>query len=138
MYIDEALDFFSEMDHIKQELELMVEIGDYAGKKTVAVISDMNRPLGYAVGNSLEVREAIEVLKGKGPDDIRELSIKLAGIMAYLGGKSASAEEGCSLAESALNSGQALDKFKEFIKAQGGNQDVCDDFELLPIGNKKA
>ena len=130
--------FMKTLEDARALSELMVEIGDYAGKKTVAVISDMNRPLGYAVGNSLEVREAIEVLKGKGPDDIRELSIKLAGIMAYLGGKSASAEEGCSLAESALNSGQALDKFREFIKAQGGNQDVCDDFELLPLGNKKA
>ena len=130
--------FMKTVEDARALSELMVEIGDYAGKKTVAVISDMNRPLGYAVGNSLEVREAIEVLKGKGPDDIRELSIKLAGIMAYLGGKSASEEEGCNLAESALNSGQALDKFREFIKAQGGNQDVCDDFELLPLGNKKA
>lgn len=106
----------------------MCEIGQAAGKKTVAVITDMNQPLGKAVGNSLEVIEAIETLKGNGPKDITELSLKLAGIMIYVGGHAASVEEGDRMAREALESGRGLAKLREFIEAQGGDPEVVDDY----------
>ena len=112
--------------------ELMVKIGNAAGRKTVAVITDMNRPLGRAVGNALEVREAIQVLKNDGPDDITELSVKLAGAMVYLGGKASSLQEGEQKAARALRDSSALQKFREFVAAQGGDPDITEDPGLLP------
>ena len=109
----------------------MCEIGPAAGKKTVALITDMNQPLGQAVGNSLEVIEAIETLKGQGPADITELSLRLAGTMIYVGGKASSVEEGDAMAKDALESGRGLDKLRQFIAAQGGNPQVVDDYSLF-------
>ena len=109
----------------------MCEIGQAAGKKTVALITDMNQPLGQAVGNSLEVIEAIETLKGQGPADITELSLRLAGTMIYVGGKASSVEEGDAMAKDALESGRGLDKLRQFIAAQGGNPQVVDDYSLF-------
>ncbi|MDO4395877.1 MAG: pyrimidine-nucleoside phosphorylase [Clostridia bacterium] len=109
----------------------MCEIGQAAGKKTVALITDMNQPLGKAVGNSLEVIEAIETLKGQGPADITELSLRLAGTMIYVGGKASSVEEGDAMAKDALESGRGLDKLRQFIAAQGGNPQVVDDYSLF-------
>ena len=102
---------------------LMVDIGNSSGKKTMAVISDMEQPLGCAVGNALEVAEAIDVLKGQGPEDITELSLKLAGIMIYLsrvaGTDGLGLEEGIArgqeAAEQALQDGSALEKFRRFV-----------------------
>ena len=111
---------------------LMCEIGNSAGKKTVAVITDMSQPLGKAVGNSLEVIEAIETLKGHGPDDITQLSLNLAGIMVYVGGKASTVEEGIKLAEEALKSGRALKKLENFIKRQNGDERVIYDYTLFP------
>jgi pyrimidine-nucleoside phosphorylase len=111
---------------------LMCEIGNSAGKKTVAVITDMSQPLGKAVGNSLEVIEAIETLKGHGPDDITQLSLNLAGIMVYVGGKASTVEEGIKLAEEALKSGRALQKLENFIKRQNGDERVIYDYTLFP------
>lgn len=111
---------------------MMCEIGRADGKKTVAVITDMNQPLGNAVGNSLEVIEAIEVLKGRGPKDIEELSLKLAGIMIYIGGQASSAEEGEQKATEALTSGKALEVFGRFVSAQGGNPEIVNDYKLFP------
>jgi len=111
---------------------LMVDIGNDDGKKTVAVITDMDQPLGNAVGNSLEVIEAIETLKGCGPSDITELSLALAGIMIYAGGRAASMAEGYGLAGKTLNDGSALVKFREFVKGQGGDSAVVDDYGLFP------
>lgn len=110
---------------------MMTEIGNADGKKTVAVITDMNQPLGRAIGNSLEVIEAIETLKGNGPSDITELSVNLAGIMIYVGGKAATPEEGAEKARLALESGAALDKLRAFIEGQGGSADVIDDYSLF-------
>ncbi len=110
----------------------MVDIGNADGKKTIAVITDMNQPLGKAVGNSLEVIEAIETLKGKGPADIEELSLTLAGYMIFLGGKAKSPEEGKILAEENMKTGAALRKLKEFIEGQGGNPLVTEDYSLFP------
>ncbi len=116
--------------------ELMVKIGRADGKAMKALITDMNQPLGLAVGNSLEVREAIDVLKGRGPEDITEISVKLAGHMIHMGGKAESADEGIAMAEEALNSGAALEKFKEFAAGQGGDDRIVDDFSLLPLSGK--
>lgn len=112
--------------------ELMVKIGSAAGKETVAVITDMDQPLGRAVGNALEVREAIQVLKNEGPDDITELSVKLAGTMVCLGGRASSLQEGEQKAAQALSDGSALQKFREFVAAQGGDPDITEDPGLLP------
>lgn len=112
--------------------ELMVEIGKTDGKKTIAVITDMNQPLGLAVGNSLEVIEAIETLKGSGPADITELSLVLASYMIYAGEKATSPEEGYKMAKGALDSGAALTKMAEFIEGQGGEPRVTGDYTLFP------
>lgn len=111
---------------------LMCEIGVAAGKRTVAVITDMSQPLGNAVGNSLEVIEAIETLKGKGPEDITELSLRLAGMMIYLGGRTKTPSEGHIMAQQALHSGAGLEKFKSFITRQGGDAGVTEDYDLFP------
>lgn len=111
---------------------LMVDIGDDAGRRTVAAITEMGQPLGCAVGNSLEVIEAIETLKGKGPEDITELAERLAGIMVYLGGKAQTPEEGHAMAAEALASGKGLAQFRKFAQAQGGNPAVVDDYTLFP------
>ncbi|MFV0517065.1 MAG: pyrimidine-nucleoside phosphorylase [Aminipila sp.] len=111
---------------------MMVEIGKSDNKKTIAVITDMNQPLGNAVGNSLEVIEAIETLKGNGPEDITELSLTLAGIMIYAGGRASNKEEGYLMAKKVLESGEALQKLRDFIKGQGGNPDVITDYSLFP------
>ena len=111
---------------------LMVDIGDDAGRRTVAAITEMGQPLGCAVGNSLEVIEAIETLKGKGPEDITELAERLAGIMVYLGGKAQTPEEGHAMAAEALASGKGLAQFRKFVQAQGGDPAVVDDYTLFP------
>lgn len=129
---------FMETPEEARELgSIMCEIGDSAGRKTVAAITDMSQPLGKAVGNSLEVIEAIETLKGNGPEDITELSIELSGIMVYLGGKAKSREEGVEMAWRALKSGEALNKLRLFIKRQGGNPDVVEDYSLFPQSSVK-
>ena len=111
---------------------LMVDIGCDAGRRTVAAITEMGQPLGRAVGNSLEVIEAIETLKGNGPADITELALKLSGIMVYLGGKAETPEEGMEKTAAALKDGSALKMLRAFIKAQGGDERVVDDYSLFP------
>jgi thymidine phosphorylase len=112
--------------------ELMVETGQLVGKKIVALITDMNQPLGTRVGNSLEVMECIEVLKGAGPDDLRELCFELAGWMFYLGGIEGTPDLGKRKAAQLLQSGEALEVFRKMIKLQGGDESVIDDPSLLP------
>ena len=124
--------FMSNLEDARTLANIMVEIGDDAGRRTVAAITEMGQPLGLAVGNSLEVIEAIETLKGKGPDDITELALRLGGIMVYLGGKAGSPEEGLAMTTKALKDGNGLAKLAEFIKAQGGNPEVIDDYSLFP------
>jgi uncharacterized protein YdhG (YjbR/CyaY superfamily) len=112
--------------------ELMVELGTAQGKKTIALITDMNQPLGHAVGNSIEVIEAIETLKGKGPDDLTELSLTLAGMMIFAGEKARSWEAGFQMAKEALKSGCALSKLEAMIRSQGGDHRVVHDTSLFP------
>lgn len=112
--------------------ELMVETGQRMGKKVVALITDMDQPLGQTAGNSLEVIECIEVLSGRGPRDLRELSMELSAWMLFLGERTTSVDEGRHLAAEMLASGRAKDKFREVIRLQGGDSSVVDEPAKLP------
>jgi len=112
--------------------EIMVETGNRMGKKTVALITDMNQPLGRAAGHAVEVIESIEVLSGGGPADLRELSVELSAWMFYLGERTKNIEEGRRLAENMIATGQAKNKFRQGIKLQGGDERVVDEPQRLP------
>jgi len=112
--------------------ELMVETGRQMGKEVVALITDMDQPLGRKAGNALEVEEALEVLHGAGPDDLREVCLELAAWMFYLGGLASSVAEGKKLAAEMIATGRARDKFREIIRLQGGDAEVVDDPARLP------
>ncbi|MEK3721709.1 pyrimidine-nucleoside phosphorylase [Paenibacillus sp. FSL H8-0034] len=111
--------------------QAMVEIGEEVGRETVAVITNMDEPLGEAIGNALEVREAIETLQGRGPADLTELCIVLAAHMVVLGGKAATYEEAKAKVTELLHNGSALAKLKQLVGAQGGNEAIIDNPELL-------
>ncbi len=115
-----------------QLAEVMVEIAQRMGKKAVALITDMEQPLGRMAGHSLEVIESIDALRGKGPNDLHELSVELSAWMFYLGERTASVEEGRALTEKMIATGQALEKFRQCIALQGGDPRVIDDISLLP------
>ena len=112
--------------------EEMVKIGKNAGRKTIAVISDMDQPLGYAVGNALEVKEAIETLNGKGPEDFVELCLTLGSRMLIAGGKADTAEEAAEMLKHVIENGSAQKKLAEFVKAQGGDETYIYHPERLP------
>jgi pyrimidine-nucleoside phosphorylase len=112
--------------------ELMVETGERMGKQMVALITDMNQPLGRMVGNALEVQECIEVLHGGGPADLRELCLHLGAWMFYLGGASKTVAQGKQLAEEIIGSGRAFERFRQMVELQGGDISVIDDPTLLP------
>jgi pyrimidine-nucleoside phosphorylase len=112
--------------------EVMVETGKRMGKKVVALITDMDQPLGRMAGHSNEVEESIEVLNGRGPADLRELSIELSAWMFYLCERSKSLEEGRRLAETMIATGQAKEKFRQGIRLQGGDEKVIDQPQRLP------
>lgn len=115
--------------------ELMVETGERMGKKMIALITDMNQPLGLNVGNSLEVAEVLQVLQGSGPADLVELCLELAGWMFYLGNAVSSVADGKKTAERLILSGDALAKFREMVELQGGDVNVIDDPTKLPQAN---
>src|SRR4051794_4445720 len=112
--------------------QLMVGIGRRRDKRVVALITDMDQPLGFAVGNALEVMEVAQTLQNLGPDDLREISIELAARMIHLGKITPTLEEARRTAEHLLITGAGYKKFKDVITAQGGNPKVLDQFELLP------
>jgi pyrimidine-nucleoside phosphorylase len=112
--------------------ELMVETGERMGKRVVALITDMDEPLGRMIGNALEVVEVLEVLRGEGPEDLRQLCLELAGSMLHLGGVAATVEEGKKQSEKLIGSGKALDKFRQMVELQGGDVRVIDDPKKLP------
>lgn len=124
--------FMKTTEAAEELAKAMVRIGNLAGRNTMAIISDMSQPLGQAIGNALEVEEAIETLKGKGPDDLKELCLVLGAQMVYLGGGADSLEAARTLLEEKLANGQALEKFKEFIASQDGNPEVVNDYSLMP------
>ena len=123
--------FMKEESDAIQLAKEMVEIGKSAGRKMTAVITNMDEPLGMAVGNILEVKEAIDTLKGNGPDDFVELSETLASHMLILGGAVKDFDEGLMRVRESIQSGKALDKFKQFVAAQGGDTKYIDHPELF-------
>lgn len=112
--------------------DTMVRIGDNVGKKTMAVVSDMDEPLGYAVGNALEVKEAIDTLAGNGPQDLYELCLELGSHMVAGAGKSQNCAEAKEMLAGTIKDGSALRKLAELVEAQGGNPEAVYDTELLP------
>lgn len=119
--------FMKSLEEAKLLAQMMVSIGNLAGRKVVALISDMNQPLGNAVGNSLEVCEAIDTLNGKGPADFREHCLVLGANMLVLGGVSDRLESARVMAERSIRNGSALKKFKELVTAQGGDESYIED-----------
>ena len=124
--------FMKTPEDAKELAREMVDIGNNVGRKTIAVISDMDQPLGFAIGNALEVIEAIELLKGNGPKDLLELTLTLGSNMLVLSGKVKDEEEGRALLLENINNGKAVQKLKEFVKAQGGDESFVDDYEKFP------
>ncbi|MBB6448972.1 pyrimidine-nucleoside phosphorylase [Geomicrobium halophilum] len=123
--------FMTDLDSAKELATTMVDIGKSLGRQTVAVLSDMDQPLGNKVGNSLEVQEAIDVLRGEGPEDVRELSVRLAAHMLVLGGKVEDVSAGEALARTYLQDGRALKVFRDFVERQGGDPALVDQPERL-------
>jgi len=124
--------FMRQFEDAKTLAEALVRIAKLAGKKAVAVLSSMEQPLGRAIGNAVEVAEAIDVLKGNGPDDVWELCLAVAAQMLWLGGAVTNPEEGRSKAMELLQSGAALEKFRQLISAQGGDASIVEDPTKLP------
>jgi len=110
----------------------MAKIGRNAGRNTIAVVSDMDQPLGLAVGNALEVKEAIDTLKGNGPKDFVELCMTLGSQMLIAGGKAQDTDEAFTMLQKVIENGEALDKLAEFVEAQGGDKNAVYDTDLLP------
>lgn len=124
--------FMKTPDDARRLAETMVGIGHELNRKVTALIGDMDQPLGYAIGNALEVKEAIDTLHGHGPADLTEHSLVIASHMLHLGGRAPSVEAGRELAEELLKSGRAWDKFVEWIVAQGGDRTLIENPARLP------
>ena len=123
--------FMRDEESARELARIMIDIGRSAKLKMSAVITDMNEPLGHAIGNSLEVIEAIEALKGRADDDVREVIEEVVPAMIIAGGKAADREEALKLANEAVSSGKALEMFRAMIKAQHGDPGVIDDYGLF-------
>jgi len=130
--------FMSREEDAVRLAEVMVDTARRTGKKAVALLTDMGQPLGRMAGHSNEVIESIDILRGKGPADLCELSVELSAWMFYLGERTKSVEEGRRLAEEMILSGKALDRFRQCIRLQGGNERVIDDPSLLPMAKSQA
>ena len=128
--------FIKEYEEAYELGRLMITIGKKAGCETAAVITGMDQPLGRAIGNALEVKEALATLKGSGPPDLRELCLELGGWMLYMAGKASDPEQGGIALEGTISSGRALDKFREMVINQGGDVKVIDSPDLLPHAEK--
>lgn len=124
--------FMKTYEEAEELAETIVGIGRDNGVKTMAFITDMEQPLGVAIGNALEVIESLEVLKGRGPRDARDLSVNLAAAMLWLGGLAADARQAEALVREALTSGRALEVFRQIVSQQGGDVAVIDDYSRLP------
>ena len=129
--------FMKTQEDAEELAHAMVRIGNHVGRKTIAIISDMSQPLGFAIGNALEVKEAIETLQGKGPKDLTELVLTLGSQMVLLAGKAKTSEEAKEMLLDAIHSGKALAKFKEFLANQGGDASIVDDLTKLPQAKYK-
>jgi pyrimidine-nucleoside phosphorylase len=129
--------FMQNLEDGKVLAKLMVAIGERAGRKTVSLLSEMNQPLGFAVGNALEVREAIETLHGGGPHDFREHCLVVAEHMLVLGKICPDLESARQVCEDALADGRAFSRFRDLISAQGGDLTSVDDPDQLPAAALK-
>lgn len=118
--------------------EAMISIGNSLGRNTMAMITDMNQPLGNTIGNAIEIREAIETLKGHGPKDFTELCMQAAEIMLMQGKVAENKEEARKMLDEVVASGKAFETFKDMVKAQGGNVDMIENPELLPQSKFKT
>lgn len=127
--------FMKDVHQAKLLAQEMVAIGNEMDRNTMAVISDMNQPLGHAVGNALEIKEAIETLQGNGPDDLTELCLTIGSQMVYLAGKASSLTEARNQLEVNLHNGKALNKFATLIQSQGGDARIIREPDLLPTAN---
>ncbi|MGM0834853.1 MAG: pyrimidine-nucleoside phosphorylase [Bacillota bacterium] len=124
--------FMKDLDEAKKLAKAMVDIGNNVGRRTMAVISDMSQPLGYAIGNALEIKEAIDTLRGKGPKDLEELCLVLGSYMVLLAEKASTLEEARGMLEEVIRSGAAIETLKTFLEAQGGDSSVVDNPEKMP------
>lgn len=129
--------FMKELADAKELAHAMVSIGNHVGRKTMAIISDMSQPLGNAIGNALEIKEAIDTLKGQGPEDLTELCLALGSQMVYASGKADSIANAKKQLQESMAKGEAFRKFKDFLKAQGGDTSVADQPELLAQASYK-
>ncbi|UTR08065.1 pyrimidine-nucleoside phosphorylase [Alkalihalobacillus sp. LMS6] len=124
--------FMKSLEDSSALAKAMVDIGANVGRKTMAVISDMNQPLGVGVGNAIEIKEAIDVLKGEGPEDVLELCLVLGSHMVYLADKASSVEDARKQLEEVIANGKAVEMMKVFVESQGGDPAVIDDPSLFP------
>ncbi|PEW66050.1 MULTISPECIES: pyrimidine-nucleoside phosphorylase [Bacillus cereus group] len=124
--------FMKTEEDAKELAHAMVRIGNNVGRQTMAVISDMSQPLGFAIGNALEVKEAIDTLKGEGPEDLTELVLVLGSQMVVLAKKANTLEEAREMLIEVMKNGKATEKFKEFLSNQGGDRSIVDNPEKMP------
>ena len=124
--------FMKTLEDAEELAEMMIGIGSKMNRKVIAVITSMNEPLGFTIGNALEVKEAIDTLKGNGPDDLTELCLELGSQMLVLGEVAKTQEEAVIILKKLIESGAAFNKYKEFVKAQGGDKNLIDQPDLLP------
>lgn len=124
--------FMRDVEDAKQLADAMVKIGNLVNRKTVAMITDMSQPLGLAIGNALEIKEAIDTLNGNGPEDLTELCYELGSEMVVLSGKASTSAEARKMLEEVIANGKALESFKFLIDSQGGDASVIDNPENLP------
>lgn len=130
--------FMKTLDDSRELASAMVRIGNNVGRRTMAVISDMSQPLGFAIGNALEVKEAIDTLKGEGPGDLTELCLTLGSHMVYLANKAENLKEAREKLERVIKDGTALSVFKTFLTSQGGDASIVDDPSKLPQAKYKV
>lgn len=124
--------FMETLDRARELSTLMIKIGELAGRKVICLLSDMNQPLGHAVGNALEVKEAIDTLKGGGPADFREHCLHVSAHMLVVGRRAKDLDEGRRLSEKAIADGSAFEKFRVLVQAQGGDVSYVEDPDKLP------
>lgn len=129
--------FMKDIDHAKELARRMIEIGTGAGRKVKVVLSNMDEPLGYSIGNANEIIESIEMLKGNAPEDLKEVVYTIVELALKAKGEITELSEGIEKIDDVINSGLALSKLREFITESGGNGDLVDDYSILPTAKNK-
>ena len=130
--------FMKDIEHAKELARRMIEIGTGAGRKVKVVLSNMDEPLGYSIGNANEIIESIEMLKGNAPKDLKEVVYTIAELALKAKGEITELSEGIEKIDAVINSGLALSKLREFIAESGGNGDLVDDYSILPAAKNKV